>query len=302
MKKWNLIVDVALCENCRNCTLAAKDEHAGNDFPGYAAPQPARGHDWIRHHAQGARKRAHGRCGVPAGDVQPLRRRAVREGGPRCRAQARRRHRDHRSREEPRAPRSRRRLPVRRDRLERGAASFRRPGSSTRICSTRAGRSRAARRRARPARCVRSSRTTRRLRAQVRAESLEVLRPELGTKPRVYYRNLHRFTKCFIGGTVVAEIDGVTECVAGATAVVRAAGGEVARAVTDTFGDFKCDGFERDSGAYTIEVTHPRLGTASAVCTLGESVYLGTLRLSVTAPAASADEQIARHSSAAKAA
>ena len=33
MKKWNLIVDVALCENCRNCTLAAKDEHVGNDFP-----------------------------------------------------------------------------------------------------------------------------------------------------------------------------------------------------------------------------------------------------------------------------
>ena len=48
MKKWNLIVDVALCENCHNCTLAAKDEHVGNDFPGYAAPQPKRGHDWIR--------------------------------------------------------------------------------------------------------------------------------------------------------------------------------------------------------------------------------------------------------------
>jgi Fe-S-cluster-containing hydrogenase component 2 len=140
------------------------------------------------------------------------------------------------------------------------------------------------------------------MRAQARAESLEVLRPELGTKPRVYYRNLHRFTKCFIGGTVVAEIDGVTECVAGATAVVRAAGREVARAVTDTFGDFKCDGFERDSGAYTIEVTHPRCGTASAVCTLGESVYLGTLRLSVTAPAPSADEQVAPRASAAKAA
>ena len=101
---------------------------------------------------------------------------------------------------------------------------------------------------------------------------------------------------------MVAEIDGVTECVAGATAVVRAAGSEVARAVTDTFGDFKCDGFERDSGAYTIEVTHPRLGAASAVCTLGESVYLGMLTLSETAPATSADEQIARHSSAAKAA
>jgi ferredoxin len=117
------------------------------------------------------------------------------------------------------------------------------------------------------------------MRAQARAEALEVLRPELGTKPRVYYRNLHRFDKCFIGGTVVAVIDGVTECVAGATVVVRRDRLEVARATTDTFGDFKWDGFERDSGPYTIEITHRRLGTASARCVLGESVYLGTLTL-----------------------
>ncbi|MGB4066515.1 MAG: hypothetical protein WBK08_00655, partial [Nitrospira sp.] len=48
MDKWNLIIDVAKCENCRNCTLAVKDEHCDNDFPGYAAPQPKHGHDWIK--------------------------------------------------------------------------------------------------------------------------------------------------------------------------------------------------------------------------------------------------------------
>ena len=37
----------------------------------------------------------------------------------------------------------------------------------------------------------------------VREQGLEVMRPELGTKPRVYYRNLWRYTKCFIGGTIV---------------------------------------------------------------------------------------------------
>ncbi len=47
MKKWAMIVDVAKCINCNNCVLAAKDEHIGNDFPGYAAPQPAHGHEWI---------------------------------------------------------------------------------------------------------------------------------------------------------------------------------------------------------------------------------------------------------------
>ena len=38
MKKWNLIVRVGRCENCQNCVIASRDEHVGNDFPGYAAP------------------------------------------------------------------------------------------------------------------------------------------------------------------------------------------------------------------------------------------------------------------------
>ena len=48
MSKWNMIVDVAKCMNCHNCTLSNKDEHVGNRFPGYAAPQPLHGHSWIK--------------------------------------------------------------------------------------------------------------------------------------------------------------------------------------------------------------------------------------------------------------
>ncbi|MFO1466404.1 MAG: hypothetical protein U1F35_08200 [Steroidobacteraceae bacterium] len=32
VKKWNLVIDVAACHNCRNCFIAAKDEHVGNDI------------------------------------------------------------------------------------------------------------------------------------------------------------------------------------------------------------------------------------------------------------------------------
>ena len=39
--KWNMIVDVEHCDNCRGCFLAVKDEHAGN-ISGLAA-QPAQG-------------------------------------------------------------------------------------------------------------------------------------------------------------------------------------------------------------------------------------------------------------------
>ena len=31
--KWNMVVDIARCDNCRNCFLATKDEHIGNEFP-----------------------------------------------------------------------------------------------------------------------------------------------------------------------------------------------------------------------------------------------------------------------------
>ena len=46
-RKWNMIIDVSRCDNCRNCFLATKDEHIGNEFPGYAASQPSNRHSWI---------------------------------------------------------------------------------------------------------------------------------------------------------------------------------------------------------------------------------------------------------------
>ena len=50
MKQWHFIIDVEKCENCNNCFLACKDEHCGNDWPGYAAAQPRHGHRWMNIH------------------------------------------------------------------------------------------------------------------------------------------------------------------------------------------------------------------------------------------------------------
>jgi Fe-S-cluster-containing dehydrogenase component len=47
---WALVVDVSLCINCRNCVIATKDEYTGNTFPGYSAPHPAEGLETIRIH------------------------------------------------------------------------------------------------------------------------------------------------------------------------------------------------------------------------------------------------------------
>ena len=87
-----------------------------------------------------------------------------------------------------------------------------------------------------------------------RDESLEVMKPELGTKPRVYYRNLWRYSKCFIGGSVAAEANGVVDCVEGASVRLIKDGQTVARATTDNYGDFKFDRLDENSGRYTVEV------------------------------------------------
>ena len=47
MKKWNLVIDLALCHDCNNCFLADKDEFVDNDFPPYSAAQPWHGHRWM---------------------------------------------------------------------------------------------------------------------------------------------------------------------------------------------------------------------------------------------------------------
>jgi len=41
-------VDVAKCNGCYNCQLACKDEHSGNDWMPYAKPQPEIGQFWLR--------------------------------------------------------------------------------------------------------------------------------------------------------------------------------------------------------------------------------------------------------------
>src|SRR5260370_147361 len=72
-----------------------------------------------------------------------------------------------------------------------------------------------------------------------REQGLERMRPELGTRPRVWYRNLWRYTKCFIGGSVSAEQGGVVDCVEGARVRLVKDGRAVAETASDNYGDFK---------------------------------------------------------------
>jgi Fe-S-cluster-containing dehydrogenase component len=111
-----------------------------------------------------------------------------------------------------------------------------------------------------------------------REQGLEVMRPELGTKPRVYYRNLWRYTKCFIGGSVSAEANGVVDCVEGAEVRLIRDGRVIAECRTDNYGDFKFDRLDENSGRYTVQVTAGGR-TKTVEATLGVSINLGEIRL-----------------------
>jgi Fe-S-cluster-containing dehydrogenase component len=114
---------------------------------------------------------------------------------------------------------------------------------------------------------------------KVETEELEVLQPELGTKPRVYYKNLHRFNRAFVGGSVVTSQAGRDECVEGAKATLSRGSVVVAEANSDQFGDFKLDKLSTDGTQYQLVVEHPSLGRAELDVVVTDSVYLGDIRL-----------------------
>lgn len=275
MEKWNLIIDVANCENCNNCALATKDEHIGNAFPGYAAPQPLHGHHWIKidRRVRGAAPMTdvaylpttcnhcdNAPCVDAAGDgsiykrtdgiviIDPEKAKGRTDLVNSCPYGAIWWN------EELKLPQK---WIFDAHLLDHG---WREP-RCTQACSTG---------------CMRAVKVEdAAMREIVKQENLEVLKAGLGTRPRVYYKNLHRYTKCFIGGSVVAQIGGVRECVAAAEVSLFKGENRIAQMQTDVFGDFKFDGLDPQSGNYKVTISHFQCGSAQMDVTLGESAYLG---------------------------
>jgi hypothetical protein len=111
-----------------------------------------------------------------------------------------------------------------------------------------------------------------------REQGLEIMKPELGTKPRVYYKNLWRYATCFIGGSVSMEANGVVDCVEGASVRLLRSGAMTSEVATDNYGDFKFDRLDENSGHYALQIyAGGRSKTVEA--TLGASISLGEIRL-----------------------
>lgn len=279
MTKWNMVIDVALCENCNNCFLATKDEHIGNEFPGYSAPQPLHGHRWIdiKRKVRGSGSMvdaAHvptmcnhcddAPCRKVGGDaitkrsdgivlIDPQKAKGRKDIVASCPYGAIWWN------EELQIPQH---WTFDAHLLDQGWKMPR----GAHACPTGAMRA------------VKASDAEMAQRAK--NEALEVMKPELNTKPRVWYKNLHRYTKCFVGGSVIADVDGVTECISGARVELRKGAAPLAETVTDDFGDFKFDGLSPNSGELNVTISHQKCGRASLDISLqADSVYAGNVKL-----------------------
>lgn len=277
MSKWNLIVSVGRCENCNNCVLAERDEHEGNDFPGYAAPADAAADGTIRilRRVQGS---------APMVDVTYLPvmcnhcddAPCVRAGGGAVRKRP-----DGIVIIDPEKARGRRDI-VASCPYKAIVWNEERQLPQTWIFDAHLidqGWDRPRCQQVCPTDVFEAVKLDdREMAARAEREGLQVLKPQLGTRPRVWYRGLERWQTCFIGGSVCARLDGLMTCIAEAEVSLFQDGRLLATTLSDGFGDFRFDRLMPSSGEYTVAVHH-RCGRAERNCRLGESVNLGEMVL-----------------------
>jgi Fe-S-cluster-containing dehydrogenase component len=277
MKKWNMVIDVAKCFNCNCCTLACHDEYHGNEFPGYAAEIPKHGQRWID-----IRQRETGQ--VPMVEVSYLPVMCNHCDNPPCLKAAKNgavvkrpdgiviivpeKARGQKQivdacpygaafwNEEKQLPQA---WPFDAHLLDQGWTRTR----GSQLCPTQAMRTVHA--------------TDAEMQEIVEREGLEVLAPEHGTRPRVYYRNLSRFVSVFVGGSLIQKMAGVIECAPGVQVTLMQNGKAIDQQTSDTFGDFRFRDLKPNSGNYQLRIQEQQ--RTLDVELKKQSVYLGAIEL-----------------------
>lgn len=278
MTKWNLIVDVAECTNCNMCTLATHDEYVGNDWPGYSAAMPKHGHHWIDIQRN---ERGTG----PMVDVAFLPVMCQHCDDAPCMKAAKdgaiKKRDDGIVLIDPVKSKGQKQIV---DACPYGAIYWNDEKQipqhwtfDAHLLDQGWKEPRAAQ--ACPTAAISSLKTDdAAMAAKAKTEALEALHPEYGTKPRVWYKNLHRFAECFVGGSLTAEKNGVIDCLSGAKVTLRHNDKVIGEAVSDAFGDFKIDRVKPGTGSCRVTIAAPGQPAKTIDCEVkGESVYLGTI-------------------------
>jgi Fe-S-cluster-containing dehydrogenase component len=279
MKRWNIIIDVAECTNCQLCTLAAMDEYVGNEWSGYAGPMPKHGHKWINI-LQKERGQApmidivyvptmcnhcdNAPCIKAAKDgaikkrddgivlIDPVKAKGQKQLVDSCP------YGHIWWNEERQLPQH---WPFDAHLIDQGWQQTRGQQS----CPTKAMH----------ALQIEDKDMAR----MARELDLKIMRPELGTKPRIYYKNLWRYSHCFIGGSLSTTTNGVVDCVEGARITLLKDGARLAETTSDNYGDFKFDNLDENSGDYSLDIEAAGWPKRTVVARLGQSINLGEISL-----------------------
>jgi Fe-S-cluster-containing dehydrogenase component len=278
MNKWNLIVDVAKCHDCNNCFLACKDEYFENDFPPYSLAQPRHNHRWI----DILRKE---RGQYPRVDVSYLPLPCMHCDDADCIKAAGNeaiyKRDDGIVIIDPQKAKGQMALV---DSCPYGVIWWNEeldvPQKCT-FCAHLLGEGWKA------PRCVQACPTEAleffqaedsEMQRITESEKLEVWHPEYGLEPRVYYKNLYRYTMCFIAGSVALK--DVDECAEGAKVALKNVSGNVIdTAVTNNYGDFKIDNLDEKLDKVRLEVAFPGYQTEELGVDLEDSIDVGTIFL-----------------------
>jgi len=277
MKKWNMIIDVAKCHDCNNCFLACKDEFVENDWPPYSVAQPWHGHRWMN-----IMRKERGQ--YPKVDVGYLPTPCMHCDSAPCIKAAKGgaiyQRKDGIVIIDPEKAKGQKDLV---DACPYGAIWWNADKAVPQKCTFCAhlledGWDKP--------RCVHACPTgamemvyaeDAQMQKRVNSEGLEVLQPGLKTKPRVYYKNLYRYEKCFIAGSVALQDK--DECAEGAKVTLSKGSKALETVETNNYGDFKIDKLDEKSGKYTLEVSYPGYKKQKVSVDLKTSVNVGTIFL-----------------------
>lgn len=278
MNKWNLIIDIAKCHDCNNCFLACKDEFCGNDFSPYSLAQPQHDHRWMD-----IKRLERGQ--YPLIDVAYLPTPCMQCDDADCikaaEDEAIYKRDDGIVIIDPLKAKGQKALV---DSCPYGVIWWNDEADLPQKCTFCAhlldeGW-------AKP-RCVQACPTgalefvfieDADMERIAEEEELEYLHPQYGLQPRVYYKNLYRYTRCFIAGSVaLSEPD---ECAEAAKVTLKDGVGNVVKTtITNNYGDFKFDALEANSGKYMLDVEYPGYGKQELNVYLEESINIGTIFL-----------------------
>ncbi len=278
MERRCMVIDIEKCENCNNCFLSCKDEHYGNDWPGYTMSQPLHGHRWMN-----IIRKEHGQFPLVSVTYKPTPCFHC-DNAPCVRHAA---NGEIYKRDDgvviidPDKAKGKKEIVKA---CPFGAIWWNEQLQTAQKCTLCAHLLDSG---WKVPRCVQSCPTGALTFHHIGDENFDdfvasnnLTNPQTGENTAfdsVLYKNIDKYTKCFVTGSVAINKNSVEDCVKGAEVELYQGNTLTACTATDTFGDFKFDGLDKNSGAYQIKIRHDDQYRQQIDVTLTKSIFIGTI-------------------------